>query len=41
MGGSGAPRSVEQGADTMVYLAMLPDKSPTGGYFRDRKQSAF
>ncbi len=41
MGGSGAPRSVEQGADTMVYLAMLPDKGPTGGYFRDRKQSAF
>jgi len=41
MGGSGAPRSVEQGADTMVYLAMLPDKGPTGGYFRDRKPSAF
>jgi NAD(P)-dependent dehydrogenase (short-subunit alcohol dehydrogenase family) len=37
MGGAGAPRSVEQGADTAVWLARLPDKGPTGGYFRDRK----
>jgi len=37
MGGSGAPRSVEQGADTALWLATLPDKGPTGGYFRDRK----
>jgi NAD(P)-dependent dehydrogenase (short-subunit alcohol dehydrogenase family) len=37
MGGSGAPRSIEQGADTAVWLATLPDGGPTGGYFRDRK----
>jgi NAD(P)-dependent dehydrogenase (short-subunit alcohol dehydrogenase family) len=37
MGGAGAPRSVEQGADTAVWLATLPDDGPTGGFFRDRK----
>ena len=37
MGGSGAPRSVEQGADTAVWLATLPDDGPTGGFFKDRK----
>lgn len=37
MGGSSAPRMVEQGADTPVWLATLPDGGPTGGYFRDRK----
>jgi NAD(P)-dependent dehydrogenase (short-subunit alcohol dehydrogenase family) len=37
MGGSGAPRSVEEGADTAVWLATLPDDGPSGGYFRDRK----
>jgi NAD(P)-dependent dehydrogenase (short-subunit alcohol dehydrogenase family) len=37
MGGSGAPRSVEQGADTALWLATLPDDGPSGGYFRDRK----
>ena len=38
MGGSNAPRSVEQGADTVVWLATLPAKGPTGGFFRDRKE---
>jgi NAD(P)-dependent dehydrogenase (short-subunit alcohol dehydrogenase family) len=37
MGGSAAPRSVEQGADTAVWLATLPDDGPTGGFFRDRR----
>jgi NAD(P)-dependent dehydrogenase (short-subunit alcohol dehydrogenase family) len=37
MGGAGAPRSVDQGADTAVWLATLPDDGPTGGFFRDRK----
>jgi NAD(P)-dependent dehydrogenase (short-subunit alcohol dehydrogenase family) len=37
MGGTAAPRSVEQGADTAVWLATLPDDGPTGGFFRDRK----
>ena len=37
MGGTNAPRSVEQGADTIFWLATLPDDGPQGGYFRDRK----
>lgn len=37
MGGRSAPRSVEEGADTAVWLATLPDSGPTGGFFRDRK----
>jgi len=41
MGGAGAPRTVEQGADTAVWLATLPDRGPTGGYFRDRKSIAW
>jgi NAD(P)-dependent dehydrogenase (short-subunit alcohol dehydrogenase family) len=37
MGGQSAPRSVQQGADTTVWLATLPDNGPTGGFFRDRR----
>jgi NAD(P)-dependent dehydrogenase (short-subunit alcohol dehydrogenase family) len=37
MGGPAAPRSVEEGADTAVWLATLPGDGPTGGFFRDRK----
>jgi NAD(P)-dependent dehydrogenase (short-subunit alcohol dehydrogenase family) len=37
MGGSSAPRGVEEGADTIVWAAMLPPDGPTGGFFRDRK----
>jgi NAD(P)-dependent dehydrogenase (short-subunit alcohol dehydrogenase family) len=37
MGGRSAPRSVEQGADTIVWLATLPADGPTGGFFKDRK----
>ena len=37
MGGSGATRSVEEGADTAVWLATLPEDGPTGGFFRDRE----
>jgi hypothetical protein len=37
MGGPTATRSVEEGADTPVWLATLPDEGPTGGFFRDRK----
>ena len=36
MGGPNAPRSVQEGADTAVWLATLPDTGPTGGLFRDR-----
>jgi carbonyl reductase 1 len=37
MGGSSAPRGVEEGADTIVWAAMLPPEGPTGRLFRDRK----
>ena len=37
MGGPSAPRSVQQGADTIVWLATLPARGPTGGFFRDRR----
>jgi NAD(P)-dependent dehydrogenase (short-subunit alcohol dehydrogenase family) len=41
MGGEGAPRSVEEGADTIVWLAMLSNDGPTGGLFLDRKLIAW
>jgi NAD(P)-dependent dehydrogenase (short-subunit alcohol dehydrogenase family) len=37
MGGSSAPRDAQQGADTIVWAAMLPPEGPTGRFFRDRK----
>ena len=37
MGGMGATRSPEEGADTAIWLATLPNEGPTGGFFRDRK----
>ncbi|MGH3089363.1 MAG: SDR family oxidoreductase [Rubrobacteraceae bacterium] len=37
MGSSGAPRSVEDGADTPVWAATLPNNGPTGGFYRDRR----
>jgi NAD(P)-dependent dehydrogenase (short-subunit alcohol dehydrogenase family) len=37
MGGSRAPRPVEEGADTPVWAATLPKGGPTGGFFRDRR----
>ena len=36
MGGQEAPRSVEEGADTAVWLCLLPSSGPTGQFFRDR-----
>ncbi len=41
MGGPSAPRSLEQGADSIVWLSTLPDDGPTGGFFRDRKATAW
>ena len=38
MGGSTAPRSVEEGADTIVWLATLPADGPSGALFRSRQQ---
>jgi NAD(P)-dependent dehydrogenase (short-subunit alcohol dehydrogenase family) len=37
MGGSGAPRSPEEAANTLVWLATLPAEGPNGGSFRDRE----
>jgi NAD(P)-dependent dehydrogenase (short-subunit alcohol dehydrogenase family) len=36
MGGQAANRSPEEGADTPIWLATLPEDGPTGGFFRDR-----
>jgi NAD(P)-dependent dehydrogenase (short-subunit alcohol dehydrogenase family) len=36
MGGPGATLRPEEGADTAVWLATLPEDGPTGGFFRDR-----
>jgi NAD(P)-dependent dehydrogenase (short-subunit alcohol dehydrogenase family) len=37
MGGPTAERSIEKGAETAVWLAMLPHDGPSGGFFRDKK----
>lgn len=37
MGGSGAPRTVQKGAETAVWLATAQD-IPTGKFWRDRKE---
>ena len=36
MGGQNANRTVEEGADGVVWAATLPNNGPTGGFFRDR-----
>jgi NAD(P)-dependent dehydrogenase (short-subunit alcohol dehydrogenase family) len=41
MGGPTAPVSVEEGADTPIWLALLPDDGPTGGFFRKRDVAAW
>src|SRR5262249_10364135 len=41
MGGAGAARAVEQGADTVIWAATLPDEGPTGQLLRDRQPSPF
>ena len=37
MGGPGAPRSVEQGAASILWGVRLPSDGPTGGVFEDGK----
>ncbi len=37
MGGPGATRTVEQGADTVTWLAAEAGQDLTGGFYRDRK----
>lgn len=41
MGGPSALRSVEEGADTAIWLATLPDNGPSGKFFRDRQEIAW
>ncbi len=41
MGGSSAPRSLQQGVDTTVWLATLPDDGPSGRFFHDRQPIAW
>jgi NAD(P)-dependent dehydrogenase (short-subunit alcohol dehydrogenase family) len=38
MGGQGAPRGVEEGADTITWAATLPPKGPSGKFFRDHRE---
>ena len=41
MGGQNANRTVEEGADGVVWAATLPNNGPTGGFFRDRRYVAW
>jgi NAD(P)-dependent dehydrogenase (short-subunit alcohol dehydrogenase family) len=41
MGGPEAPRTPEEGVETIVWLATLPDNGPTGGFFRDKQPIAW
>jgi carbonyl reductase 1 len=41
MGGRSAPRSVEKGAETPVWLALLPEGGPQGGFFRDKAPASW
>lgn len=38
MGGPEATRSIEDGAETIIWLTILPDNSQSGGFFRDKKE---
>ncbi|GBF50845.1 short chain dehydrogenase [Leptospira ryugenii] len=38
MGGPNASRSVQAGAETIVWAACLPAEGPTGKFFRDKKE---
>jgi NAD(P)-dependent dehydrogenase (short-subunit alcohol dehydrogenase family) len=41
MGGPGATRSTEKGAETIVWLAQLGPEGPSGKFFRDKKVIPF
>lgn len=41
MGGPEATRSVEEGAETALWLATLGEDGPTGGFFRDKQPIAW
>lgn len=38
LGGMKAPRTTAEGAETAVWLAMLPDDGPRGKFFKDREE---
>lgn len=38
IGGANAPLTVEEGAETAVYLATLPDGGPQGGFFAEMRK---
>ncbi len=38
MGGNNAPLTVEEGADTVIWLATMGDECPTGKFFRARQE---
>ena len=38
IGGPDAPFTVEEGAETAVYLATLPDGGPTGALFAEMRK---
>lgn len=40
MGGANAELPVEKGAETIVWLATLPDNGPSGKFFQDKKEIA-
>lgn len=39
MGGTNAPQTVAEGADTAVWLATLDEDGPNGGFFRNRMEA--
>lgn len=41
MGGRNAPRTVEQGAKSVMWAATLPNDGPTGGFYRDGRPLAW
>ena len=41
MGGLNAPRSLAEGADTIVWLATLSEDGPSGGFFLDRRPTTW
>jgi hypothetical protein len=41
MGGRHAPLSVQQGADTIMWAATLPDNGPSGAFLSNRRSIAW
>jgi NAD(P)-dependent dehydrogenase (short-subunit alcohol dehydrogenase family) len=41
MGGPSARLSTEEGAETIVWLATLPDGGPNGGFFKEKREIAW